>query len=116
FQDRPHLDAIYAAHGSRLVVRASRQVEKSTLLGNRIAYASALMPGRQILFISPRREQASLFAKTKLHPIIQQSPILRRLLWPHERNMPIHEIAFKNGSTVFVRSAFHSADGARGIS
>src|SRR4051812_38046054 len=61
FEGRPYLHAVYAAAGRRLVLRASRQVEKSTLLCNRILFDAVRMPGRQILFVSPRDEQSRLF-------------------------------------------------------
>ena len=111
--DRPYLWDVYAATARNLVLRASRQVEKSTYLANRIIYELFLTPGKKILFVSPRLEQARLFSNDRLRPPILNSPCLRRFLWPHEREMPVGDIEFENGSKLYVRSAFRSADGSR---
>jgi phage terminase large subunit GpA-like protein len=86
------------------------------LLANRIVYDAVRMPGRAILVVCPRIDQASMFSRTRLHPLIQQSPLIRRLLWPRERCLPVHDIELKNGSWIHIRSAFRTADAARGIS
>jgi hypothetical protein len=115
-KDRPYLDAVYRAQGRNLVIRASRQVEKSTYLSNRMIYDVCQHPGLQILFVCPRHEQSSLFSNTRLKPVIQQSPVIHRLLWQSKRRIPVHDIEFKNGSRIYIRAAFHSADACRGIS
>src|SRR4051812_18676250 len=77
FSGRPYLPALYqAALRQDLVVRASRQVEKSTLLMLMTVYWAATVPGVQILYVCPRMEQAALFAKRRLIPAIESSPIL----------------------------------------
>jgi phage terminase large subunit GpA-like protein len=106
----------YRSTARNLVIRASRQVEKSTFLANRMVYDAYRFPGIQILFVSPRIDQAHLFSSARLQPVIWDSPILRRRLWPHERPIRVRDIRFHNGSRIFIRSAFHSADGCRGIS
>src|SRR5450631_2636715 len=80
FTGRPYLPAIYASTGRNLVLRASRQVEKSTFLVLTILYLSVTCPGVQILYICPRLEQARLFARTRLLPVLANSPILSRIL------------------------------------
>ena len=57
FADRPYLGAIYASRRN-LVLRCSRQTEKSTFLVNTIVYEAVQQPGIQILFVCPRQEQA----------------------------------------------------------
>lgn len=61
FDGRPYLPAIYAADDRYLVLRCSRQTEKSTFLVNTILYEASINPGIQILFVSPRFEQARVF-------------------------------------------------------
>src|SRR4051794_24745518 len=80
FSGRPYLPQIYASTARNLVLRASRQVEKSTFLANTILYLSTTCPGIQILFVCPRLEQARLFARTRLIPVLANSPILCRVL------------------------------------
>jgi hypothetical protein len=117
FAGRPYLPAIYAADDRYLVLRCSRQTEKSTFLVNTILYEACTKPGISILFVSPRIEQARVFARTRLLPSLQQSPLIRRRLLGHRASrVPIGSIVFQNDSRVFVRAAFHSGDACRGIS
>src|SRR4051812_43280023 len=80
-RERPYLHEVYAANARRLILQCSRQVEKSTLLCNQICFDAIRMPGRQIVYVCPREEQACVFSRTRLQATIQQSPLLRRLLW-----------------------------------
>jgi hypothetical protein len=117
FTGRPYLPAVYASTARNLVLRASRQVEKSTFLANSILYLSTTRPGIQILFICPRLEQARLFARTRLIPVLANSPILcRALAEDRPGQLPVTDLQFANGSALFVRAAYRSADAARGIS
>jgi hypothetical protein len=114
--DRPYLHDVYDSTARRLVLRCSRQVEKSTLLCNHIIHNALRIPERQFLYVCPRQEQAQVFSRTRLRPTIEQSPVLRKLLWRKKRPMPVSEITFDNGSRVFIRAAFNSADANRGVS
>jgi hypothetical protein len=118
FKDRPYLPDIYRdALRKNLVIRASRQVEKSTMLAVSILYWAATSPGIQILYVCPRQAQASTFSKLRLIPLIENSPILREaLIGNSKRRLPLQTLQFKNGSCVHVRAAYHSADAVRGIS
>ena len=118
FDQRPYLPAIYQdALRKNLVIRASRQVEKSTMLAVSILYWAATSPGTQILYVSPRQDQAYMFSLTRLIPFIEDSSILRAaLIGNSKRRLPLKTLKFKNGSCVHVRAAYHSADAVRGIS
>ncbi len=113
---RPYLPAVYAATHQNVVIRGSRQIEKSTYLANQILYKATIKPGTQILFVCPRLEQARLFSHKRLGASIMNSPALRALLWPYRRSIPTENIPFHNGSHVYVRAAFRNADAVRGIS
>lgn len=117
FDGRPYLRAIYAAQAGNQVLRCARQTEKSTFLVNTILYELCLRPGIRILFVSPRKEQSTVFIRSRLLPCLEQSPIIRRTLLGASARRPSGEnMSFHNGSSLFVRAAFHSADAARGIS
>lgn len=117
FTGRDYLRAIYNSTAQRLVLRASRQVEKSTLLANAIVYAAFNHPGITILFVAPRDQQALIFTKTRLLPVVQNSPVLRRaLLGDRRHKVGIKDLLFENGSRLHTRAAFHSADAVRGLS
>lgn len=117
FDGRPYLPAFYASSAKNIVLRASRQVEKSTFLVNTILYEASVNPGIQILFVCPRLEQARVFSHARLLPSLDQSAIVRRRLVGSTKRKPqVMNMRFANDSQLFVRAAFHSADAARGIS
>jgi hypothetical protein len=117
FPDRPYLPAIYAARPRRLVLRTSRQVEKSTFLANSLVYELCTRAGIRILVATPRLEQAYFFVQSRLQPAIEQSPTIRRhLLGSPPKKFQVKNMRFKNGSELYVRAVFRSADAARGIS
>jgi hypothetical protein len=111
------LPAIYAGTGRNLVIRASRQVEKSTYLVNTIIHEACTKPGISILFVTARMEQVGTFTHTRLLPAIEESPLIRRrLLGRGKPKMAVSRMRFANGSQLYARAAFHSADAARGLS
>src|SRR5215469_8939452 len=117
FTGREYLRAVYNSPAQRLVLRASRQVEKSTFLANAIAHAACTRPGITILFVAPRDQQAHIFTRTRLMPVLQDSPVLCRALLGHRRRKRgIKDLVFDNGSMLHTRAAFHSADAVRGLS
>jgi hypothetical protein len=117
FDGRPYLPAIYASEARNLVIRASRQVEKSTFLVNTIIYEACTRPGISILFVTPRMEQVGTFSHARLLPAIEESPIIRRqLLGRGKPKTAVSRMRFANGSQLFARAAFLSADASRGLS
>ena len=117
FLGRPYLPPVFAHSLGNLVLRCSRQVEKSTFLLLTILYLAVVYPGIKILFVCPREQQASVFIKTRLMPVLNNSPVLRRVLIGNSRRpLPVRDLRFANGSQLFVRAAYRSADAARGLS
>lgn len=117
FDGRPYLPAIYASKGRNLVIRASRQTEKSTFLVNTIIYEACRDPRISILFVAPREEQVDTFVNTRLRPAIEESPLIRRRLFgPRKPQVSARHLRFKNGAQLFCRAAFHNANAARGLS
>ena len=117
FEGRPYLPEIYASQARNLVLRCSRQTEKSTFLVNTILYEACRRPGISILFVSPRMDQARVFSRSRLITCLEQSPLVRRtLLGKSKQRPPVQHLHFVNDSQLFIRAAFHSADAARGIS
>lgn len=117
FDGRAYLDAIYGSQARHTVLRTSRQVEKTTLLANRIVYDVVRHPGRRVLFVCPRREQAQLFSNSRLLPTIEGSPLIRRYLLGGARcRIQVMNMTFANGSEVHIRAAYQSADSSRGVS
>ena len=115
FADRAYLQALYAVDRGNLVVRASRQVEKSTFLANTTIHAAFCNPNAKILLVLPRREQAGVFSRDRLLPAIQNSPILRRVLLGRGSKVQVNDLRFSNGATLKIRAAYRNADSCRGI-
>jgi hypothetical protein len=117
FADRGYLQAPYESSQRNLVLRCSRQVEKTTLLINRIIYHAVTNPGIQMILVCPRTEQAGVFSKARLLPTIENSPLIRRALLGSGKAAPqVMHYRFANQSQLFIRAAYHSADAVRGLS
>ena len=103
FDGRPYLPALYASSAKNIVLRASRQVEKSTFLVNTVLYEACVNPGIQILFVCPRLEQARVFSHTRLLPSLDQSPLVRRrLMGSTQRRPQVMNLRFANDSQLFI--------------
>jgi hypothetical protein len=116
FAGRPYLPAVYQSEASRQVIRASRQVEKSTFLVNSILHLAVRHPGIHIVCVFPRQEQAQVFSRSRLLGTIENSPVIRRVLLGKKGRKPqVMNLRFANGSEVYVRAAYHTADAVRGL-
>lgn len=115
FDGRPYLPAIYGCV-LNLVLCCSRQVEKSTFVANSIIYQAITQPYSRILFVAPREDQARIFSHTRLIETIERSPLIRRMLLGTKGRPAIKSMRFHNGSQVFIRAAYRTADACRGLS
>ena len=99
------------------VLRCSRQTEKSTFLANTILYEASSWPDIRMLLVCPRYEQGRVFCRSRLFPSLEQSPLIRRLLIGRTYRRPqMAHVIFENGSQLYVRAAYRSADACRGVS
>jgi len=116
FEERPYLRDVYNSTARRIVLRCSRQVEKTTFICNVVVHAAVTLPGVHIVVVFPRQDQASVFANSRLRPVVKESPLIRRiLLGARPKKWKVTHMRFINGSEVYIRAAFHSADAVRGI-
>lgn len=88
----------------------------STFLANNLVVTSAVLPFNKSLYVSPSHTQTRQFSSEKLKPAIEKSPLINKYLQDSSVSNQVFEKGFTNGSFVFLRSAFRSADRARGIS
>ena len=88
----------------------------STFLGNKIVVRSAVRPYFRTLYISPSHIQTRTFSNDRLKVAIESSPVISKYLQNAKVSQQVFEKGFTNGSFIFLRSAFLSADRARGIS
>ncbi|MCH8830594.1 MAG: phage terminase large subunit family protein [Planctomycetes bacterium] len=98
FKGRPYLPAVYNSTARRIVLRCSRQVEKTTFICNVVAHAAVTIPGLRIVIVFPRQDQAGVFANSRLMPAIRESPIIQRILLGNKkRSTQITNLRFANG-------------------
>ena len=114
FEGRRHLPRIYDTPSRRVLLCCGRQVEKSTMLGNRAICYSALIPALRILYVSPSATQTKTFSNDRIKEPIETSPILRNLT-TSMLSQNIFEKQLVNRSKITLRYAFLNADRTRGI-
>ena len=124
FEGRPYLPEIYQSLNvfggdgghRRMVLRASRQVEKTQFVANTIVYLAIRFPNTRTVCVFPRQDQAGVFSNSRLWPLIDQSPVVRRALIGQRGKKPnVMDLRFRNGTEVNLRAAYHSADPVRGL-
>src|ERR1019366_8353573 len=111
-----YLLPIYNKPDKRLLLKAARQTEKTTLLANNLTISSVVKPYAKSLYVSPSHTQTRQFSNEKLKPAIEQSPLIKGYLQDSFVSSMVFEKGFTNNSYIFLRSAFRSADRTRGIS
>jgi len=114
FEGRRHLQHIYDTPRRRLLLLCGRQVEKSTLLGNKAIGLSCLIPAYNTLYVSPSATQTKTFSNDRIKDPIETSPVLRNYT-THMLSQNIFEKQFINRSKITLRYAFLNADRVRGI-
>jgi hypothetical protein len=115
FDERKYLKRIYDTPARKVLLFTSRQTEKSTTIGNRIFGRAGMRPGHTSLFVSPSAMQTAVFSKTRLNEIIDISPLIKAQTHEALTNN-LFEKHFANGSKIYLRYAFLTADRIRGLS
>lgn len=114
FKERQHMRRCYDTPVKRILLMCGRQVEKSTLLGNRAICYSCMVPGFRTLYVSASGRQADTFSKDRIKEPLETSPILSRFT-TKMLSQNILEKQFVNRSKITLRYAFLNADRVRGI-
>jgi len=116
FSGRDYLRPIYDRDDKQVMLKNARQTEKTTFLANNLVATSVVMPYNKALYVSPSHTQTRQFSNEKLRPAIEKSPHVKRYFQDSSVSTQVFEKGFTNGSYIFLRSAFRSADRTRGIS
>lgn len=82
----------------------------TTYVGNNLTITSVIMPYNKALYVSPSHTQTRQFSNEKLRPAIEKSPLIKKYFQDSSVSTQVFEKGFTNGSYVFLRSAFRSAD------
>lgn len=114
FEGRRHLYQPYDTPAKRILLFCGRQVEKSTMLGNKALSLACLIPSYKILYVSPSATQTKTFSNDRIKDPIETSPILRTFT-SHMLSQNIFEKQFANRSKITLRYAFLNADRTRGV-
>jgi hypothetical protein len=116
FKGREYLIPIYNGRFPKLLLKFSRQCEKSTFLANNIIAESAIIPYNKSVYVAPSYLQTRQFSAGKLTPWMEDSPMISRYLLSSKVSNQVFEKGMTNGSLIFLRSAFLNADRVRGLS
>lgn len=116
FTGRGYLRPLYDSNHKRVLLKTARQVEKTTYLANNLTITSVVTPYNKSLYVSPSHTQTRQFSNEKLRPSIERSPYIKKYFQDSSVSTQVFEKGFTNGSYIFLRSAFRSADRTRGIS
>lgn len=114
FKGRRHMRQVYDTPAKRVLLVAARQVEKSTLLGNRTLCYSCLIPGHKTLYVSPTSTQTKTFSTDRVKEPVETSPVLKAFTTTM-LSQNVFEKQFINFSKIVMRNAFLNADRCRGI-
>lgn len=114
FAGRRHLHQIYDTPIKRVLLMCGRQVEKSTLLGNRALSFCCLIPSYKVLYVSPSMTQTKTFSNDRVKDPIDTSPVLRAFTTTM-LSQNVLEKQFVNRSKITMRYAYLNADRTRGV-
>lgn len=114
FQGRPYLKALYDWELPRVLLKTSRQVEKSTYLSGRGLIRCCTNNGFRVIYVTPSNEQTRTYSRDKLDDVLYQSTKLQ----PFLGNITDQSLAIKKfhgtGSIYMLYSAYHNANRLRG--
>jgi hypothetical protein len=114
FTQRRYLRLPYDTPSKRTLYKCGRQVEKSTLLGNKTLAYCCIINSFNVLYVSPTNQQTKTFSRDRLKEPIETSDILKS--WTTTKlSDNVFEKQFINRSKITLRYAYHHADRVRGI-
>lgn len=114
FEGREYMRPIYDSNSQRILLVAGRQVEKSTLLGNKALAYVAMNPGFRVLYVSPSHTQTKVFSRDRIKEPIDASNVLRAFT-STKMLSNVLEKKFLNYGSITLRFAFLNADRVRGL-
>ena len=114
FRNRQYLRQIYDTRNKRTLLKCGRQVEKSTMLGNKLLSYSCIQTALNSLYVSPTNQQTKVFSQDRLKEPIETSEYLKS--WTTTKlSDNVFLKKFINRSQITLRYAYLNADRCRGI-
>ena len=114
FEGRRHMRQVYDTPAKRVLLFCGRQVEKSTLLGNRLITYSCMVPAFRTLYVSPSATQTKTFSVDRIKEPLETSEVLKAFT-TSLLQQNVFEKQFVNRAKITLRYAFLNADRTRGI-
>ena len=111
-----HLYPIYNKPSNAILLKFGRQTHKSTTIGYKISLPCLKYDNFHSLYVAPTGTQMSVFSTDKLDGALNGSPVVKDHFFNTKTKNQISYKEFTNGSKIYLRSAFHTADSIRGIS
>ncbi len=114
FAERRYLRQIYDTPNKRTLLKCGRQVEKSTMLGNKLLSYACIQTALNSLYVSPTNQQTKVFSQDRLKEPIETSEYLKT--WTTTKlSDNVFLKKFINRSQITLRYAYLNADRCRGI-
>ena len=111
-----HLFPIYNNAANTILLKFGRQTHKSATLGYKIVIPCVKYSNYHSLYVAPTGHQVSVFSSDKLDGAIAGSDVISgHYTSPRETDQVTYK-ELANGSKIYLRSAYHTADSIRGIS
>lgn len=116
FDNWPMHRELYDARHTRTLYKTSRQVGKSTTLGNLSILQCRLIPFFSTMFVSPSREQTTRFSNTRVGKTMRYSPYINQNFLQSDLADRVFHKQFTNGSEMVFTYACDDAERLRGPS
>lgn len=111
-----HLVPIYDAPDNEMLLMFGRQTHKSTTVGFKLVTPGLMIPSYRSLYVAPTMQQVSVFSTDKLDGTLRESPIIKQMFLSNKIASQVFYKELRNGSKIYLRSAYRNADSIRGIS
>jgi len=111
-----HIYPVYNRPSRATILKFARQTHKSTTVGYKISLPCIRYSNFHSLYVAPTGNQVSVFSTDKLDGALRGSEIIQANFTNTHTKDQVSYKEFTNGSKIYLRSAFHTADSIRGIS
>lgn len=116
YENMRHLWPIYNRTDRSILLKFGRQTHKSTTVAFKIALPCIRYRNYHALYVSPTGTQTSVFSTDKLDGAMRDSGFIQKYYIDSKTKDQVFYKEISNGSKIYLRSAYHSADSIRGIS
>jgi len=116
YESMRHIHPIYNKRTNAMLFKFGRQTHKSTTVGYKITIPCLKFENYHSLYVAPTGNQVSVFSTDKLDSTLRESEVIQDHYIDTKTKDQISYKELTNGSRIYLRSAFHSADSIRGIS